>query len=343
MAALKPNTSSYARDLLRPRAPRRRRRRDRGDGARPRRRARPSRGLRLDRGRARQAALVGRPPARAASFYRLALAARPGYAPALDALARVEAARGRLGRAVELQRRAVEAVPLPGYVAQLGDLLASTGRTREAREQYDLVAAIEKLQAANGSRIDLETRALPHRPRHPPRRDARARPPRPRRSALDRRRRRARVGARPQRPLRRGSLVLRALAPARHPRRVVLLPPRHDRALPRPGRRRAALVPPRARHESALLAPLEPDRTEVRSVKRLLVDPRRSSPRSPRPRRRSRTRSATSPSTATRRSSSPAAASTSTTRSTWPRSRPSSWGRTFVGPPSGGRPPGTSS
>ena len=33
----------------------------------------------------------------------------------------------------------------------------STGRTREAREQYDLVAAIEKLQAANGSRIDLES------------------------------------------------------------------------------------------------------------------------------------------------------------------------------------------
>ena len=99
---------------------------------------------------------VGR-AARAASFYRLALAARPGYAPALDALARFEAARGRLGRAVALQRRAVVAVPLPGYVAQLGDLLAATGRTREAREQYGLVAAIERIQAANGSRIDLES------------------------------------------------------------------------------------------------------------------------------------------------------------------------------------------
>jgi tetratricopeptide (TPR) repeat protein len=94
---------------------------------------------------------------RAASFYRLALAARPGYAPAFDALARVEAARGRLGRAVGLQRRAVEAVPLPGYVAQLGDLLAATGQTPEARDQYALVAAIAKLQTANGPRIDLET------------------------------------------------------------------------------------------------------------------------------------------------------------------------------------------
>ena len=34
---------------------------------------------------------------------------------------------------------------------------AATGRTREAREQYGLVAAIEKIQAANGSRIDLES------------------------------------------------------------------------------------------------------------------------------------------------------------------------------------------
>jgi tetratricopeptide (TPR) repeat protein len=99
---------------------------------------------------------VGR-AARAASYYRLAVTARPGFAPALDALARFEAARGRLGRAVALQRRAVEAIPLPGYVAQLGDLLAATGRTREAREQYGLVAAIEKIQAANGSRIDLES------------------------------------------------------------------------------------------------------------------------------------------------------------------------------------------
>ena len=33
----------------------------------------------------------------------------------------------------------------------------ATGRTQEAREQYGLVAAIEKIQAANGSRIDLES------------------------------------------------------------------------------------------------------------------------------------------------------------------------------------------
>jgi tetratricopeptide (TPR) repeat protein len=157
MAALKPGNSSYARVSYA--------RELRGDVAG----AIEAMGLALD-------AALGRPeayawtavelgklhwsagrPRRAASFYRLALAVRPGYAPALDSRARVEAARDRLGLAIALQRRAVEAVPLPGYVAQLGDLLAATGRAREAREQYGLVAAIEKIQRANGSRIDLET------------------------------------------------------------------------------------------------------------------------------------------------------------------------------------------
>ena len=93
----------------------------------------------------------------AARDFQAALAALPGYVPALDALARVEAARGRLGRAIELQRRAVEAVPLPHLVAQLGDLLAAAGRKDEARAQYDLVRVIERIQAANGVNSDLET------------------------------------------------------------------------------------------------------------------------------------------------------------------------------------------
>ena len=187
----------------------------------------------------------------------------PAYAPALDALARFEAAQGRLGRAVALQRRAVEAVPLPGYVAQLGDLLAATGRTREAREQYGLVAAIEKIQAANGSRIDLES-ALYRTDRgiRLPETLELARLAHVRRPsvagddvlawALARNGRCGEARRWSQRSLRLG-----------HARCLVLLPPRDDRALPRPGRRRAALVPARARHEPALLAPLEPDRTEV--------------------------------------------------------------------------------
>jgi tetratricopeptide (TPR) repeat protein len=95
-------------------------------------------------------------PVLAARHFQTALAALPGYVPALDALARVDAARGRLPRAIELQRRAVEAVPLPHLVAQLGDLLLAAGRKEEARAQYDLVHVIERVQAANGVNSDLE-------------------------------------------------------------------------------------------------------------------------------------------------------------------------------------------
>ncbi|MFN2468668.1 MAG: tetratricopeptide repeat protein [Gaiellaceae bacterium] len=88
--------------------------------------------------------------------YRIALAVVPGYPYALDALALVEAARGRYGRAIALERRAAEAVPIPQYVGTLGDLYAVTGRTAAAREQYALVGAIEQLLNANGVRTDLE-------------------------------------------------------------------------------------------------------------------------------------------------------------------------------------------
>jgi tetratricopeptide (TPR) repeat protein len=95
--------------------------------------------------------------ARSDSYFRLALRIVPGYAPALDGLARIEAARGRTGRAIELQRRAVGAIPLPQYVGQLADLLAGAGHEAAAQEQYALVEAIERLQAANGVTLDLET------------------------------------------------------------------------------------------------------------------------------------------------------------------------------------------
>ena len=54
--------------------------------------------------------------------YRTALAVRPGYVYAFDGLAQVEAARGRLRLALAYERRAVEAIPLPQFVAGLGDL-----------------------------------------------------------------------------------------------------------------------------------------------------------------------------------------------------------------------------
>ena len=93
----------------------------------------------------------------AAREYRAALAAFPGYVYSYDALAQAEAARGHLRRAITLERRAAEAVPLPQFVASLGDLYRAAGNEREARRQYALIGAIRRLLAANGVRTDLET------------------------------------------------------------------------------------------------------------------------------------------------------------------------------------------
>jgi tetratricopeptide (TPR) repeat protein len=93
----------------------------------------------------------------AARLYRSALAVFPGYVYALDALAPVEAGRGRLDRAIALERQAVGSIPLPQFVAQLGDLYTRAGRPAQARAQYATVRAIERLLEANGIRSDLET------------------------------------------------------------------------------------------------------------------------------------------------------------------------------------------
>ena len=89
--------------------------------------------------------------------YVAALSARPGYVYALDALAQVEAARGRVRRAISLEQRAAQAMPLPQFVGSLGDLYHVSGHDAAARRQYALIGAIERLLRANGVRVDLES------------------------------------------------------------------------------------------------------------------------------------------------------------------------------------------
>ena len=81
----------------------------------------------------------------------------PGYPAAQVELARIEAARGRIGRAVAEARRAVEAVPTSGNVALLADLLERAGKTRGGTRAAGTVAVIDKLLAASGVRVDLES------------------------------------------------------------------------------------------------------------------------------------------------------------------------------------------
>ena len=88
--------------------------------------------------------------------YLIANRAFPSYAYGLDALAQVEAALGRYTRAIELERQAVDLIPLPQYVAALGDLYKVTEHPRLAQREYSLIGAIERLLKANGVRTDLE-------------------------------------------------------------------------------------------------------------------------------------------------------------------------------------------
>jgi tetratricopeptide (TPR) repeat protein len=94
--------------------------------------------------------------AAAAAHYRAALRVLPGYVFALDALAQVEAARGRMTRAIALETRASETIPLPQFVGLLGDLQHVAGRETEARRSYALVKVIDRVLRANGVRTDLE-------------------------------------------------------------------------------------------------------------------------------------------------------------------------------------------
>ena len=93
----------------------------------------------------------------AAIEYRRALRRLSGYVHAEAGLARVDAAEGRYGLAVARLRHIVEVLPIPAYVILLGDILHISGHETQARRQYALVGAIERLFAANGVRTELQT------------------------------------------------------------------------------------------------------------------------------------------------------------------------------------------
>ena len=193
-------------DRLRPRAERRHGRRDRGDAARARRCRRAARGDRLDAGRARRssssAAAASLPPSDA---FRAALAVVPGYVYALEQRARVEAARGRLARGGRGSpggpRRRSRCRSSSAFSATCSSGRAVTPRRGASSAT---VAAIDRLLVAERRPGRSRVGRLPRRPRIRPARDGCARAASARRSSLDLRRRRARLGARARRPLRGG-------------------------------------------------------------------------------------------------------------------------------------------
>jgi tetratricopeptide (TPR) repeat protein len=93
----------------------------------------------------------------AAKAYRKALRRLPGYVHAEAGLARIEASKGSYRRAIARLRHVVEVLPIPTYAIMLGDVLRASGRHAEARREYALVRAIERLFHANGVRTELQT------------------------------------------------------------------------------------------------------------------------------------------------------------------------------------------
>jgi tetratricopeptide (TPR) repeat protein len=92
----------------------------------------------------------------AASSYRAALAGFPGHAPADAGLARVQAARGRLEPAIERLRDVTRQLPLPEYVIALGEAELAAGLRADARRDFELVRAQQRLLGANGVNTDAE-------------------------------------------------------------------------------------------------------------------------------------------------------------------------------------------
>ncbi|HVL98949.1 MAG TPA: tetratricopeptide repeat protein [Egibacteraceae bacterium] len=94
-------------------------------------------------------------PAAEAAHVR-ALEAAPGLVAAEVGLARVEAARGDTGAAIERLTAVVDRFPQPDAVILLGDLHARAGDHELAREQHALARVIARLQEDAGQNVDLE-------------------------------------------------------------------------------------------------------------------------------------------------------------------------------------------
>jgi len=87
--------------------------------------------------------------ASADAAYLAALHTHPGDYRALAALARLRANNGRVAEAVVLYQRAISVVPMPIFIAELGDLYEQQGNHEEAQKQFALVEYIGLLGHIN--------------------------------------------------------------------------------------------------------------------------------------------------------------------------------------------------
>jgi tetratricopeptide (TPR) repeat protein len=94
--------------------------------------------------------------AEAESEYVQALDTYPKYYRSLVGLAHVRALQKRYPEAIQLYREAIAFVPMPEYIAALGDVYAKSGNPDEARKQYELVEYIGQLNELNKALYNRE-------------------------------------------------------------------------------------------------------------------------------------------------------------------------------------------
>jgi tetratricopeptide (TPR) repeat protein len=88
-------------------------------------------------------------PASADDVYLTALTIHPGDYRAMASLGKLRANNGRFDEAILLYQKAIAVVPMPIFVAELGDLYARAGKQAEAKKQYQLVEYIGLLGHIN--------------------------------------------------------------------------------------------------------------------------------------------------------------------------------------------------
>jgi tetratricopeptide (TPR) repeat protein len=82
-------------------------------------------------------------------YFQQSLESYPNYYRALASLAQLRFAQKQFGEAIKLYEKAIAILPMPDYIAALGDIYAKSGRPEEARRQFELVEYIGRLNEIN--------------------------------------------------------------------------------------------------------------------------------------------------------------------------------------------------
>jgi len=88
--------------------------------------------------------------------YSQALNDYPNYLHGLAAMAQLRWAQGKTDEALKLYNQVINDVPLPQYVAALGDLYASMGDKVNANKEYELTMFVYKTQENGGVDVGIE-------------------------------------------------------------------------------------------------------------------------------------------------------------------------------------------